>query len=170
MALPGNLLSENQEGIETDASGWVTGAGAFVRTTARAHSGVASLQLTSAGSGDTFCYSANYIQPMTAGTTYTVYSWAYTTLSGVVAKVGCDWRTSGGGYISTSQSSGTTLTPNTWTQVITTFTSPASTAGATVYLPWFVATASGQVVTFDDMYFGIPPAVTEFRGWGIPIY
>lgn len=161
MALPGNLLSENAEGIETDASAWTTGSGTFERDTSRAHSGVASLRLTSAGPGDTWVYSNGDLTGLTPGTTYTVYVWAYTTISGLVAQVGLDWRNSSGTYLSSYASPSVPLIPNQWTQVGPfQTTAPANAARATLYLAWFTATAAGQTVWFDDIYLGIPPAVT----------
>jgi len=161
VALPGNLLSENAEGIETDASAWTTGSGTFERDTSRAHSGVASLRLTSAGPGDTWVYSNGDLTGLTPGTTYTVYVWAYTTISGLVAQVGLDWRNSSGTYLSSYASPSVPLVPNQWTQVGPfQTTAPANAARATLYLAWFTATAAGQTVWFDDIYLGIPPAVT----------
>jgi len=170
VTLPGNLLTENQEGLEADTTGWETGSGEFARDTTRARSGIASLRITSVSSGDTWCYSTGYAAPISPGAVYTVYTWVYTTHSGITARLGFDWLDSGTAYISSAQSPGVVLTPNRWEQVIATFTAPAGAAMAALYLPWFIATAAGQTCWFDDMYFGIPPVAAPLIGWGIPVY
>jgi len=166
MAIPGNLLSANAESIETDATAWTTGSGTFSRVTTRAHTGSASLQIVSAGSGDTHCYGAANLTGLTAGTTYTIYSWAYTTLTGIVGKTGCDWKNSSGTYISSSAHAGQTLAQNAWTQILLTATAPAGTTQATIYVPWVVATAANQTYQFDDLFFGV---LVPYQGWGVLI-
>lgn len=169
MAIPGNLLTPNQEGFDTDTSGWATGAGTITRDTSRARTGAASLKITSAGAGDTFCYSAADLTGLVPGTTYTIYAWVYTTHSGLTAKTGCDWKTATGTYISDSQHAGQALAPNTWTRVLLVATAPAGAERASLYVPWYVATARNQVCNFDDMFFGVPQDAAIVQGWGVPI-
>lgn len=170
MAIPGNLLTEDAEGMETSAAGWVAGAGTFSRDATRARTGSASLKIVSAGSGDTFCYSNGNVTGLTAGVAYTGYAWVFTTLSGRSARVGWDWKNASNAYISSANSTAVTLTANAWTQVGPfTVTAPAGTTQATLYLPWATASASGQSYWFDDLFFGTPVTVTPFYGWGVPI-
>ncbi|MEW9530589.1 hypothetical protein [Microbispora sp. NPDC049125] len=162
-------MSDNAEGIETSAAGWTTGSGTFSRDTTRFRTGAASLKIVSAVIGDTFCYSNGNIAGIVAGTTYTLYSYVFTTLTGRTAKVGCDWKTSSNAFVSSFASSAVTLTANTWTLVGPfTAVAPATATQATAYVPWAVSSATSQSFWFDDLFFGIPP-VTVQQGWGVPI-
>ncbi len=169
-----NLLTANQSGIETDASFWPSaGAGTPARDTTRARSGAASLRITSAGSGDTFCYSASRVAVPTSdrGKTYLLRAWAFTTLSGRSVNVGCDWY-NGGTYVSSTTRAGDLALPaNVWTEVTVTATVPATATEALLYLPWAKSSASGQQYWFDDMWFGTedaPATITATLSGSLP--
>jgi len=156
MSIGGNLLSDNMSDLETSAADWTTGAGTFARDTAQAYTGSASLKITSAGSGNTFCYSAVNLTGLTAGVTYTMYAWAWTATASLTFKTGCDWKTSAGAFVSSSASSGIVLATSTWTLVSLSAACPATADRALLYTPWFVATGAGQIGYFDAMFFGVP--------------
>ncbi|MEV0968522.1 hypothetical protein [Microtetraspora glauca] len=168
MAIPGNLLTADQEDIETSATGWTTGAGTFTRSTVRANTGSASLQIVSAGAGDTFCYSNGNVTGLTAGQTYKGALYVYTSLAGRTAKIGWEWRTSAGTYVADVQSS-KALVQNSWTLVEYQAVAPATTTQALLYLPWVTAGAASETYWFDTIFFGpLSTAVTGTLAGALP--
>lgn len=101
--LAGNLLTENAQSIETDASGWSTTAGpAGAPTQSGAHfrDGSHSLEITSTGSGDIQVSTASSIT-VTAGAAYRIYFSVWCALGrSILMEV--DWYDGTGHLISSS--------------------------------------------------------------------
>ena len=64
-------------GFETDASGWTATQGSLARSTTRAHSGTASLRLTSDGAGLAYVQTSSWTEPVVPGIRYRVRFWAW---------------------------------------------------------------------------------------------
>ncbi len=143
--------------FEVDISGWTASAGASTgsRQTTVARYGSASFRAratgTTAGLG---CFlDASPIGPpypilVTAGRTYTLSVWVYTSLSGKTADARLRWANASSNIGSDSVGASVPLTPGTWTRVSVTATAPA---GATNVGVW--TQASGGFVAGDDVYF-----------------
>lgn len=138
--------------FEANANGWFSQGGTKARSTAQAHSGVASCLLTVTGTP-----SQAYIRtltafcpPVTPFQQYTFGAWARSA-SALTMAVSADWYTAGLSQISTSTGSTVVLAPNTWTKLPDlTAAAPATAAivsyGATTFSP-----GAGTSVYFDDM-------------------
>lgn len=161
MAQPGNLLSDNNESVETSVAGWAVGAACTVAQSAtRAYLGTNSLLATSTSATAPlqFNSAATSDQPsgLTVGATYDTYCWVFTTVSGRTAFWNVDWRTSGNVYISTSDQSGSpvSLVANQWTLVpYKTVAAPATTTQCTLLLAINQSATSEQYFV-DSFFFG----------------
>lgn len=169
--IPGNLLDLNTQSLETSASDWsVLTNCTIAQSTTQAHDGTHSLAITSSASG-----AANVIintgtvafPPVTPGNTYQFYFWAYTTSSGISMQSGGDFY-NGTTFVSSYSPTPVTLTANAWTFVQVTGTAPA-TSTLLRPIPQFTATAAGQIVYIDTIYFGTPFTVTSTGSAGTGI-
>lgn len=140
MAQPGNLLSDNNESVETDVTGWgVINNCTIAQSGAQFYLGTKSLLVTPTTTTTCAFGSATQTdQPagLTVGTAYDAYVWVYSSVAGTNAWWTIDWRTSGNVFISSSDQtagSAVTLVQNTWTLVYyRTVAAPATTTQATL--------------------------------------
>lgn len=168
MAIPGNLLSYNQESMETGIASYHAGSNTTVaRSTAHAREGTHSLAVTVTGTtGDTyFNLGSDSVAGVQTATTF--YFWAYTDASGVTAQVELDYENSSSAYVGYDSFNKQgraykALTPGAWTQVV--MDTPSAGADATTdrfygYL-YFMGAAVNDVVYVDEVFYGTPTANT----------
>ncbi|MYR43069.1 hypothetical protein [Streptomyces sp. SID5910] len=155
MAIIGNLLPENAESVETDASAW----SALVNATglARGNGGTAGsfcLLFKSASTGDCQVGLATRVA-VTAGAEYWGCASIFPPAAGAQSRLEIRWYNSGGTLISTTQGPLITAPSATWHQVAATGVAPAGTATALVVLR-VTATATNQSWFADRAYLGVP--------------
>jgi hypothetical protein len=122
--IPGNLLTLNQQDVETDASGW-TGINANIgRTSANPHTGLWALTTTSQAAGDTEAVAISRFG-VTPGHQYTLTGWCRPSADRN-ALVYIAWY-AGGVWQSVTGGSSTAVTAGTYTQV--TLANAAAPAG-----------------------------------------
>jgi hypothetical protein len=135
--------------FETDASGWNTyGANVTIaRSTAQAHGGTASLQVTQTTAGTKGVQSVAY--PVTVGTSYALSAWVLSTAGTAQTAVILSWY-NGGSFISSTSGTLTSLTIGTWTRLSVVGVAPAT--ATQVYA--IVSTPSAQIadIRFVDEF------------------
>lgn len=140
MAQPGNLLSDNNESVETSVAGWGAISNCTVaQSGAQFYLGTKSLMVTpSTTTTCAFSSATQTDQPqgLAVGATYDAYVWVFSTVASTTAWWTIDWRTAANAFISSSdQTSGAAipLVQNTWTLVYyRTVAAPATTTQATL--------------------------------------
>lgn len=164
--IPGNELNLNTQSIETDASDWSALTNCSVaQSSAHAFDGTKSLAITATSSGtvDAIVNSGTVAFPaVTAGNPYQFFFAAYTTSSGINASANGDFYNVST-FVSSYSSPTIALIPNTWTWVSVTGIAPA-TSTLLRPIPQFTATAGGQVVYIDSVYFGAPTSIPAYSG------
>lgn len=161
MSVVTNLLSANDAGLEGGIGTWFAGSNTTVArvTSPAAHTGSASLRLTSTAAGQISAVTGMYA--VTPNVEYEAYAWAANVVaaSGRVADISIDWWTSGNVYISSS-TGGTFTLPNStaWSgPVVLVGTAPATAAKASLVIKVTAGvTAGSQQVLFDDFVLGLP--------------
>ena len=145
-----NLIDANTSDIETSAAGWSAGSNTTIaQTTAQAHTGTHSLQMTGTAAGAMFAFTQSRY-PVTAGTSYTASAWFYCASPGRSVFLDIDWYNASGTYISSATSTTYTLTPGTWTQVAFNATAVAG-AASVVYSLSPTALSAGDVFYADTI-------------------
>ena len=154
--LTGELLTLNQQGIETDTTGFSTVSNAsMARDTGVFRTGTASLKhtLTTTGSNSTIATTAGVSGfAVTPATIYTVQAYAITGTETREVRVEMRWYDSGGAVISTSTGGYYAANNTYWTHVHNSFTAPALSAfGAVRFTINGTAAVSGEFVYWDDL-------------------
>lgn len=172
MAINGNLLTVNNESVETDITGWAAGGNTTIaQSTTQALQGTHSLRLTSTASGTISANTASRVTGLTAGGLYMAYYWLYPPVQ-VTAHIEVDWYTATT-YISTGIGADTTAPANVWTQIGAPMTAVA-TAQQCIPIIVITATAGSQLYYCDEMFFGFPaeqpltnraPAIVRSHVW-----
>ena len=145
------LLSTNQKGIETDASGWVNDINATVaQSSAQARTGTKSLSLTTATTYAQTRARPSTTIPVSFGETLTFSAWFRAATTGRQVSIQVRWKDAAGGTVTVT--SGTAVTSNTsgWVQATHTVAVPAGSASAEMLLT-VVTTVVGEVHYADDM-------------------
>lgn len=181
-SIPGNLLSDNAESMETDASAWtgLVNVGLLSRG-GPGTLGPNALSVRSTATGDMQVGLTTRVA-VTAGQMYLCFASIFTPVASAQSRVEIRWYTSGGTLISTVQ--GPLVTPATvsWGQVGAQGVAPATAATATVVLR-VGATAASQSWFADRVFLGPMPAVTtgnlldfptqdaevDASGWTVPV-
>lgn len=154
MAIPGNLLSANDESVETDITGWVAGGNTtIVQSTTQALDGTHSLRLASTASGTISANTNNRITGLSAGVLYYASYWLYPPVQ-ITAHVEVDWYTATT-YISTGIGADQTIPASVWTKIGAPMTSVATTQQC-IPIIVITATAGSQLFYADEMFFGWP--------------
>lgn len=161
MAQPGNLLSDNNESVETNVTGWAVIATCTVAQSAtRAYLGGQSMSVTSTAATPAMNFSsatqADQPQGLTVGTSYDAYVWVYSTVASRTAWWTIDWRTTTNVFISTTDQAAAkvNLTQNAWTLVyFNTGAAPATTTQATLNFN-ITQSATSEVYWTDLFFFG----------------
>jgi hypothetical protein len=162
MAIPGNLLNDDQQSIETSISQWAGDHGSSsstVRSTAQFNDGVAAIAATYNGTtNNSLAGIVSSAPAVVVGTAYTFTYWVRSPRA-VNFQILIEWYTSGNVFISGAAGVGTTAAVvNTWTQVGvgTTNVAPATAATARIYLMCTTGLTSGDVIYMDTIFFGVP--------------
>lgn len=167
--IAGNLLTENQQSLETSVDNWSSFSdlsSAIVQsngTTDPAHDGTFSLKCTksaTAAPGAMAGITATGSQPTTvAATLYTFQYLVFTATASCSFYTLIDWYQSNGTtYISTTSGAGSpvSVTQNAWTTVSQTHTSPALGTRARTYLMLNAGLSTGGTAFFDEIFLGVP--------------
>jgi hypothetical protein len=165
--LLGNLISENNQSVETDVGGWASfanGSSSVVQSATRSIDGTKSISSTrnaTAGAVVMASLTSTGDQPTTvAGKQYTFTYWVWSPVGGVWNAF-VDWYQSGNTtYISTTLGNNYTVATSGWSQVgrsDTQHVAPALGVTGRIYLQSQSGTSTGNVCFFDQIYFGIPP-------------
>lgn len=173
--LLGNLISENNQSVETDVGGWASfanGSSSVVQSATRSIDGTKSVSSTrnaTAGAVVMASLTATGDMPTTvAGKRYTFTYWVWSPVGGVWNAF-VDWYQSGNTtYISTTLGNNYTAATSGWTQIgrsDTQHVAPALGATGRIYLQSQSGTSTGNVCFFDQMYFGIPPNLSRNSGY-----
>jgi hypothetical protein len=164
--LAGNLFVYNDESVETSLGNWAgTGTNlTLVQDTTRAIDGTHSMKCTATATGLVAVTFGGTKPAITAGQTYQLSYYVYTTSSGVTGGAEVDWYV-GATYKNYYQVTNLPLTPNAWTFITTSGVAPATT-NAAVPQPVMLNATSGQVFWVDELYFG--PPYTPSSGAGPP--
>jgi hypothetical protein len=152
---PVNLLSTQEAGFESTGVGtWVkvsTGANpTLARSTARSHSGAASMSLTSASTGTATAVLSGVGYAVLNGRTYTARASFRAAATGRTVRVDISWYNIAGALLSTSSGSTTTDNSSGWVDASVTATAPATATSATVSVN-VLSTAISEVHYVDDI-------------------
>jgi hypothetical protein len=158
--IPGNLLDEENQSIETGLGLWggdTTSSSSTVRSTAQAHDGTASIAATYNGTANNAMAGIVSSAPaVVVGTEYTFSAWVRPPRTATMNLL-IEWYNGSNTYISDTGFIGSTSCPaNTWTQLSGTGTAPASAATARIYLMSGTSLSNGDVVYWDEIFFGVP--------------
>lgn len=161
--IPGNLLTLNQQSVETDIDNWGNykpSSSAVAVSTTQALDGAQSIRCTAnATNNDAMCSltSPGSVPLVTAGTTYTFSYWVYSPRAVNYACLVEWWNAADTTYISDNGVVGSTAVPaNTWSQVSVQQTAAASSGSARIYIMRTTGLSSGDLVYFDQVFFGVP--------------
>lgn len=137
-------------GFETGLTGWTVAGGSAVQSSAFAHTGTYSAQLTVSGSPGTASISNTTMVTTTVGASYTATAWAYATGAVNNVRISISWYDSGSSFLSSSLGSTVNLTGGAWQRITVTATAPASAVKARYVPQIFSSPTNGTVVYFDD--------------------
>lgn len=178
--LPGNLLTENQQSIETDIDNWagfVVSSSSTIRSTTQAHDGSASIRATYNGTPSDVMASltsTSFAPLVTAGTSYTFSYWVYSPRAVNFAVLVEWWNAANSSYISDGGVLGSTAVPaNTWSQVsVSGLVADTGAGTARVYLMCTTGLTTNDLVYFDTIFFGVPVTspytLTATGSWTAP--
>ncbi|MEU1074299.1 MULTISPECIES: hypothetical protein [unclassified Streptomyces] len=160
--IAGNLLTDNQESVETDASGWsaLVNAGSLVRA-AGGTLGSFSLRWQATAAGDSQVGIATRAA-VTPGVTYWSAASVYMPFTGAQSRLEIRWYTSGGSLISTTQGPLVTAASANWGQVAASGVAPATAATALVVVR-ITATAASQSWFLDRALLMVQPAALTYN-------
>lgn len=135
-------------GFETGVrSPWGVGNATSTVTSARAHSGSYSAQVTPNGTSERCWINSDFIA-VTPGAALAASAWVWLTAASTSASVSVNWFDSARGYLSTSEDL-VSVPAGTWTQLANTFTAPAGAAYAQI-VPTLAGTPSASNVWYVD--------------------
>jgi hypothetical protein len=173
----GNMLTANQAGVETDATGWrVENNATLAQTAAQAHSGTKSLQMTSAASGNMNAGTVGTgnvrgTVPVLQGAVYSASAWFRAAVSPRVVHVIIEWIQADGTTASAIRAAdtGTGPTDSTtgWTQSVMNNVIPPTDAAFAQVRGQIVSTgAASEVHYVDDAMLTMSADATSFIAGG----
>lgn len=162
-----NMLTPNQAGIETDATGWapVTNAPTLARDTSQFLDGAASLSMTATNAGPaTMAAQTSTSWPVVAGKSYTFKASFRAAATPRNVAVQINWLNAASTYLSTTTGASTPDTTTGWTEVTVTGVAPATAALAlpVLYIP--ATPVVGEVHYADRMSLVETAAVWTMNG------
>ena len=167
-----NLCDHGDNGtFEADATGWSGSNATVARSTATAHSGSASLSVTSSAAGDMDARTPSGTSgiPVAPSAQYRASCWVRRAAGGtpsLSATVRVGWYDTGGSAISTDVSSA--ISDTTTFQILSlTATSPSNAAYARVQVFWAAATAAGEVHYADDVRLDVDRVTGYVDEWPV---
>lgn len=159
--IPGNLLNENNQSFETSVTGWTgftPGSSSVVQSSEQAKDGTFSAKATSNGSAPEAmlgCTQSAHNPVVSGSTSYVYTGWVYTPVSSTTFRLDVDWYQSDNlTFTGSNSGSNVSPSPNTWTKLTLSATSPAGSGKARLYVRHVSGLSSGQVVYFDRAFFG----------------
>lgn len=161
--IPGNLLSENNQSVETSVGGWgsfQTVSSSIVQSTTQAFDGTHSVSSTASATtaGALGGLTTTVDLPVVkAGLTY-VWTYFVRSPKRAIFNANLDWYQSNNTtFISSTNSVGQEVLANTWTPIfLPSALAPALSGVARLYLQVTSGLAVSDVVFFDQMFFGLP--------------
>jgi hypothetical protein len=176
--LQGNLISENNQSVETTVGGWGSfgnGSSAIAQSTTQAIDGTHSVACTRNATAGTVAMcgltSTSDLPTTVAGKKYMYTAWIWSPVGGVW-NLAVDWYQSGNTtYISTTTGNNTTVATSGWTQVgraDTVHVAPALGVTARMYVQNVSGTSTGNIIYVDQVYFGIPQNLGRVPGLIVP--
>lgn len=162
---PANLLTANQESLESGTTGWAADTNcAIAQSILAAHSGIASLALTATAAGLMAARTPTGVSgiPVTAGDDYEAHLHARAGTGTMATSIVVRWYDAGGAFISDSGSNALDATATEFIPIGSVVTAPAGAAFAAV-LPVMVAASAGDVGYLDSISFA--PAGVRFTGY-----
>lgn len=155
-------LNDNPD-FETDVAGWAATGCAPVWSTAQAHAGAASGQLTPDGVTAAVSVSSGQVDA-DAGVRYHAGVWVRAASGPVDVRVDIAWFDSDGVLLGTSQGNAAAATSSGWVKATRTAIAPAGAASAAIVPTYADATpAAGDVVYIDDV------RLIELSGFTFPL-
>lgn len=162
--ISGNLLTENQQSAETDVDNWNNyhpSSSAVSVSTTQFHDGVQSLRSTynnTASDAMASLTSTASLPTVVAGTSYTMQYLVYSPRAVNFALLVEWWNAANTSYISDQGVLGTTAaTVNAWTTVRATgLVAAVGSARARVYIMATTGLTNGDLIYFDEIFFGVP--------------
>jgi hypothetical protein len=134
------------------SSGWTPTSCTFVDDAAHVHTGGHAAKMVVTGTPSQAFARMAQVSGIVVGDSYTFHGWAFATSGLTSVQVSIDWFTSGGVFITTSNTT-VTLTANVWNAIHVTATAPA-TAGKAGVGPTIGGTpATGTTCWWDDFAF-----------------
>ncbi len=158
--------------FESGVSQWAATGGTVIQSSAQAHSGSFSAQVTTTGTPSQVILRDNlsHMVSTDTGISYTTTMWVYTATAGQSFHAAIDWYDTNFNYLSTSAGGNVIPAPNTWTQLTVTATAPASpgTGGElfAAYGPTVLTPASNLVFFTDDVFLFFASTTTYPGGDG----
>ncbi|MEU3986076.1 hypothetical protein AB0F77_39470 [Streptomyces sp. NPDC026672] len=154
MAIAGNLLPENAESIETDASAWqALGNATGLAQGSGGTLGSKNLLFKSVATGDTQVGTVTPVS-VTAGTEYWACASVFPPVAGAQSRMVIRWYTSTGTLIVADQGPVVAGTSGSWNQVALVATAPVNAATATVGIR-VTATVANQTWFADRIFLGL---------------
>lgn len=152
MAIPGNFLSATTESIDPNTSGWAAKLNCTLSlgSGGRNGDGCVSMKATASGEMQARTYSSYAVN---VGDTYWAFADASSTT--IPERIGIRWLTSAGAEISITWALTTAAASSSWHRISVGGQAPAGAARAQVLMS-ATATASNQIVLFENVYFGYP--------------
>jgi hypothetical protein len=175
--IPGNLLSENNQSVETSIGGWasfLSVSSGIVQSVTQHFDGTHSAASTAnAGTAGALGGLVNTVDlPVVRPGTAYEYSYFVFSPKRAIFNANLDWyQANNTTFVSSVNSPGQEVPVNTWTKITGGAVAPALSGLARCYLQVTSGLAAADVVFFDQMFFGWPLAadlVPLFRPEGLP--
>ena len=159
-----NVLSANQASLETNTTGWAAVSNcAIARSTAKASSGSASLELTASASGDMTASTTTATKfTVTPNQKFSAIADFRAGTTSRTAQVGIRYLNSAGSTISTTYGTGVSDTSSAWVTASATVLAPPTATHAQVFVK-ITSAGSGEVHYVDKIGFhsGDTPVFTR---------
>lgn len=163
-----NLLSPNQASVETNTTGFNNNTNCtLARSTAQALDGAASLEITAAAIGISLGATLPGTSgiPVVPGKSYTARASMRAAVTGRATRVGFNWYTAAGAYLSTNNGTNFADVTTGWAEGSATFVAPATAAFAQITFGVVdAAQALGEVHYVDRISLVETPVVWTVNG------
>jgi hypothetical protein len=138
-------------GFETGITGWKSNNATLAQSSAFAHVGSRSLQVSLTGTPTSMSMSNLTSWPIAASTSYTATAWVYSAVAVNNVSSSISWFTGAGTLITFVTGTGITVPAGTWTQITVTGTSPGTAALVQTGVVVTGSPPAGTVIYVDDV-------------------
>lgn len=155
--------------FETSVAGYVGSNATLARSTAQAHSGLASMSITAVAAAAALAVDSGSGVggvPVAGGVPYAVGVWARAATVARLVQLKVDWWDAAGTFISTSTGTAVADTTTGWTLIDEVFTSPATAAYARRQVV-VASPAAGEVHYVDDFTFDLNRSTGYVQSWPV---